>query len=224
MHGNQLKQIVIVGATGLVGSRLLDLLLADVTVSKVVVLSRREPELEHRKLEVILTDFKKLDSLADRLKDFSVLYCCIGTTIRKAGSRELFTEVDYQIPLRLAAMASAAGIKKFIAISSLGADPNSRNFYLRTKGEMERDIDAGFKFQKLAFVRPSLLLGPRKEFRLGEKIGQFFMVMFSFALSGRFRKYRPIHDFNVAKAMISVSNSVNNQRVYESLELEWLGR
>jgi len=224
MHGNQLKQIVIVGATGLVGSRLLDLLLADVTVSKVVVLARRDTDLKHPKLEVILTDFSKLEKVAARLKDFSNLYCCIGTTIRNAGSKENFKEVDYHIPLRLAAMAAAAGIKKFIAISSLGADPSSSNFYLRTKGEMERDIDAGYKFQKLAFIRPSLLLGPRKEPRMGEKIGQFFMVLFSFAMVGRFRKYRPIHDYNVAKAMISVSNSVNNQRVYESLELEWLGR
>jgi uncharacterized protein YbjT (DUF2867 family) len=224
MHGNQLKQIVLVGATGLVGSRLLELLLADVTVSKVVVLSRRDLEMKHKKLEVILTDFKKLDNLISRLKDFTVLYCCIGTTIRKAGSREQFSEVDYHIPLRLAAMAESAGIKKFIAISSIGADPSSSNFYLRTKGEMERDIDAGYKFLKLAFVRPSLLLGPRKEFRLGEKIGQLLMVLFTFALVGRWRKYRPIHDFNVAKAMISVSNSVNNQRVYESAELEWLGR
>lgn len=212
------------GATGLVGSRLLDMFLADVTVERVVVLTRRELDIQHKRLETILCDFTHPDQYAKQLRDFDILFCCIGTTMKNAGSRDAFLEVDYHIPMRLAAMASKAGIRKFIAISSLGADPASSNFYLRTKGEMERDIDANYKFTKLAFVRPSLLLGPRKEFRLGEKFGQFFMVLFSFAMIGRFRKYRPIHDFNVAKAMISVSNSVNNQRVYESLELEWLGR
>ncbi|MFN8152721.1 MAG: NAD(P)H-binding protein [Bacteroidia bacterium] len=224
MHGNNLKKVVLVGATGLVGSRLLDMFLADVTVERVVVLTRRELDIQHKRLETILCDFTHPDQYAKQLRDFDILFCCIGTTMKNAGSRDAFLEVDYHIPMRLAAMASKAGIRKFIAISSLGADPASSNFYLRTKGEMERDIDANYKFTKLAFVRPSLLLGPRKEFRLGEKFGQFFMVLFSFAMIGRFRKYRPIHDFNVAKAMISVSNSVNNQRVYESLELEWLGR
>lgn len=224
MHGNNLKEVVLAGATGLVGSRLLDMLLSDVTVSRVVVLARREPEVQHKKLQTILTDFSNLSPLVKQLRDFDILYCCMGTTMKTAGSKEAFLQVDYHIPLHLAEMAASAGIKKFIAISSLGADPASSNFYLRTKGEMERDIDANYRFVKLAFVRPSLLLGPRKEFRMGERIGQFFMVMFSFALVGRLRKYRPIHDYNVAKAMISVSNSVNNQRVYESLELEWLGR
>ena len=224
MHGNNLKEVVLVGATGLVGSRLLDMLLADVTVSRVVVPVRRELDIQHKKLKVIQCNFKEFAALEKEVKDFDILYCCIGTTMKTAGSKEAFLEVDYHIPLRLAEMAQKAGIRRFIAISSLGADPASSNFYLKTKGEMERDIDAGYRFTKLAFVRPSLLLGPRKEIRMGEKIGQFFMVLFSFMLVGRFRKYRPIYDFNVAKAMISVSNSVNNQRVYESLELEWLGR
>lgn len=223
MHGNQLKQIAIVGATGLVGSRLLALLLADVTVHKVVVLSRRDPELTHPKLEVIITDFKNLENCVARVQHFDTLFCCIGTTIRAAGSKEHFKEVDYHIPMRLAALAVAAGIQKFIAISSLGALAASKNFYLRTKGEMERDIASRFRFQKLAFLRPSLLLGERKEFRLGERVGQLLMVVFSFALRGQLARYKPIHDYTVAKAMLSISNSVNNQRVYESDELEWLG-
>lgn len=224
MHGNQLKQIAIVGATGLVGSRLLESLLADVTVHKVVVLSRRDPEVMHPKLEVIITDFNNVATYTANVQNFDTLFCCIGTTIRIAGSKENFREVDYHIPLRLAALAAAAGILKFIVISSLGASPHSKNFYLRTKGEMERDISARFRFQKLAFVRPSLLLGARKEFRFGERMAQLFMVLFSFAFKGRLASYRPIHDYTVAKAMISVSNSVNNQRVYESDELQWLGR
>lgn len=224
MHGNNLKTVVIAGAGGLVGSRLLDLLLADVTVSRIILLARKQPEVESKKVEVLLTDFNDLRPLKSKLAEAEILYCCIGTTMKTAGSKEAFRAVDYEIPFRLAEIASAAGVKKFIAISSLGADPHSRNFYLKTKGEMERDIADNFRFQKLAFVRPSMLLGPRKEFRLGEKIGQFFMVVFSFMMVGRFEKYRPIYDFNVAKAMISVSNSVNNQKVYESAELSWLGR
>ncbi|MBK9637203.1 MAG: hypothetical protein IPO63_05090 [Bacteroidetes bacterium] len=110
----------------------------------------------------------------------TMLFCCIGTTIKKAGSQEAFRKVDYQIPLDLAALAEKARINKFIVISSLGADPLSNNFYLKTKGEMERDPIKGYSFQNSAFVRPSLLLGPRHEFRFGERFAQFFMVLFSF--------------------------------------------
>lgn len=224
MHSNQLKIIVLVGATGLIGSRLLEALLTDVTVNKLIVLSRRPLERKHPKLELLITDFHDLDGYAEKLSGAGILYCCIGTTMRKAGSKEAFREVDYQLPLKLAELASKAGIKKFIAVSSVGADPSGTNFYLRTKGEMERDITASFRFQKLAFLRPSMLLGPRTEFRFGERVGQLFMILLSPFMRGRMARYKPIHDFTVAKAMISISNSVNNQRVYESPELEWLGK
>ncbi|MBK7964041.1 MAG: NAD(P)H-binding protein [Bacteroidetes bacterium] len=171
----------------------------------------------------MITDFEDLEKSVSKVKDAHALFCCIGTTLKKAGSKEAFRRVDYQIPLNLAAMAEKAGIKKLIIVSSLGADPNSNTFYLKTKGEMEKDIAVNYSFQKLAFLRPSLLLGTRHEFRLGERIAQFFLVLFSFLMIGRFAKYKPISDYKVAKAMISISNSLNNQKFYESEELMYLG-
>ncbi len=146
------RSVVLAGATGLVGSRVLELLQSDLTVDKIYVLSRKEPDHLPSKAELIRTDFTRLQDLAARILHAETLFCCIGTTMRKAGSKEAFRAVDYEIPLQLAALASEAGIKKFLVISSLGADPESKNFYLQTKGEMERDIDARFRFKKLAFL------------------------------------------------------------------------
>lgn len=223
MHNIHVKEIVVVGATGLIGSRLMDILVKDVSVHKILVLSRKEVEWKHKKVHCVITDFDQLEKYVPMVKDAHTLFCCIGTTIKKAGSKEAFRKVDYQIPLDLAALAEKANIPKLIVISSIDANPLSDRFYLKTKGEMELDISAGYSFQKLAFLRPSLLLGPRNEFRFGERFAQFFMVLFSFLMVGNLRKYRPIHDFKVAKAMISISNSLNNQKIYESEELQYLG-
>ena len=224
MHSNKLKKVVVAGSTGLIGSRLMENLMSDVTVSKMIVLARTKVEFNSPKVETLMVDFNDLSGVESKIQDADTLFCCVGTTMKIAGSKEAFRKVDYQIPIDLARLASKAHIKTFIAISSLGADPESTNFYLKTKGEMERDIDAGFKFNKLAFVRPSMLLGPRHEFRLGERLGQFFMLLFSFLMVGRIRKYRPVNDYKVAKAMVSIAGSLNNQKVYESSELEWIGR
>lgn len=223
MHNNQLKVIVVVGATGLVGSRLMDLLLADVTVNKLIVLSRSQVEWKHKKLHVILADFDHLDQYAPALEEAQTLFCCVGTTLKKAGSQEAFRKVDYQIPLDLARLSEKAKIEKFIVLSSIGADPASENFYLKTKGEMERDLISRYHFKKLAVLRPSLLLGARHDFRFLERLSQFLLFLFSFLLIGKLKRYKPIHDYQVAKAMVSVSNSLNNQKVYESTELIYLG-
>lgn len=223
MHNNHLKEIVVVGATGLVGSKLMDLLLADVTVHRLILLSRSEVEWTHKKVQCIIADFDNLDQYVSHVQNAHALFCCIGTTIKKAGSKEAFRKVDYQIPLNIAALAYKAGINKLIIISSLGADPKSDNFYLRTKGEMEKDIAVNYTFQKLAFLRPSLLLGQRNEIRWVERFAQLFLFLFSFLMVGRLKKYKPIADYKVAKAMISISNSFNNQKIYESEELMYLG-
>lgn len=224
MFDNSIKTVVVAGASGLVGSKLMEMLCENVTVKKIIVLSRRPLEFENPKVQVVLTDFTRLQSVQSKVEGADVVYCCIGSTIKKAGSREAFRKVDYQIPYDLAALASLAGIPKLIIISSIGSNPSSRNFYLRVKGEMERDISADFRFQKLAFLRPSLLVGVRQEFRLGERLMQLLMSLFSFAFVGRLSRFRPVTDQTVAKAMVSISNSVNNQKVYESVELPWLGR
>ena len=138
MDSNQIKTVVVAGASGLIGSALMELLIKDVSVSRLIVLTRRPLNFEHPKVKSILVDFKKLQTISESVKNADILYCCIGTTIKSAGSKEAFRAVDYEIPLHLAELAAKAGISKFIAISSLGADPESKNFYLKTKGEMAR--------------------------------------------------------------------------------------
>ena len=220
---NRSRSVMIIGATGLVGARLFDLLLNDISVNRIVLLGRSFPTVSHPKVVKVTTDFSDLQLLKNHFDDIQILFCCIGTTIKKAGSRDAFRKVDYEIPVRLAEVASAAGVIKFIAISSLGAELSSTNFYLKTKAEMEKDVVA-YPFQKVAFVRPSLLLGNRNETRVGEKLIRVLLVLFSFLLIGKFRKLRPIQDVTVAKAMNMITNSVNNQKVYESNELAWLGK
>ncbi len=219
---NRPRTAILIGATGLVGTALLNMLSGDISFQRIILLTRRPLKITSPKVEVVETDFINLRKLDSYFKESDVIYCCIGTTINKAGSKKAFRMVDYDIPVHIAKIASQHNVRSYIVISSLGADSNSSNFYLKTKGEMEQDITA-FKFSKLAFVRPSLLLGHRKEFRFLERLGQIVVILLSPFMFGPFKKYKPIHDSSVAKAMIQISTSASNQKVYESSELEWLG-
>ena len=224
MNANELKRVAIAGAGGLVGSRLMEILLGDVSVSAIVVFSSTQRTYSHPKVKVIVTDYVGLDRHCNELERFDVLYCCVGSTIAKAGSEEAFRKVDYAIPLALANLASLCGISRFVVISSVGADANSKNFYLRTKGEMERDILELFHFRKLAFIRPSLIIGARDENRPMERWAQLLLYPLSGLFLGKLKKYKPLPDITIAKAMAAIYHSVNNQKVYEADDLEWLGR
>jgi uncharacterized protein YbjT (DUF2867 family) len=206
---------VVLGATGLTGSSLVTLLLHDNRFSRVKVLLRK-PTLKQRPgLEPIIVDFDDQETLTAALQG-DVVFCCIGTTIAKAGSQEKFREVDFNIPLRCAVIAHQNNIPQFVLMSSIGANINSRNFYQRTKGEIERAIEA-LGFPALHILRPSLLLGRRQELRLGELIVALLIPVFYFFLQGSWRKYRPIKAVNVAKAMINaVINTPSGTHVYES--------
>lgn len=221
MHSQRV--VLLAGASGLVGAHLLERLASDISVGEIRVLSRNPIKNLPVKATEILIDFSNPSALRACMDSVHVVFCCIGTTLKKAGSKEAFREVDYSIPLRLAQAASDVQVPKFIAVSSVDADPGSSRFYLRTKGEMERDIGA-LPFTKLAFIRPSLLLGSRAEFRPAEQISAFFMRLFAFAFVGPLKKYRAVPAETVAKAMLSVSHSINNQRVYEGEVIHWLGR
>lgn len=214
--------VLLFGATGLVGSYVLEQLIADITVQKIIVFTRSPLTISLPKIKNIVTDFTNLNELATHFMGSTVLYCCIGTTIKKVKTKEAFKAVDYDLPVQLAGLAKEKGVKKFIALSSLGADANSKNFYLRTKGEMERDV-LKYKFQKLAFLRPSVLIGNRKEVRPGERFLIFMLRLTTPLLRGKLKKYRPIQAEAVAKAMLNVSKSLNNNHFYESEELVWLG-
>ena len=212
------RTALVFGATGLVGSFIISELLKLEIYNKVLIFSRRMFDLNHEKAEFVIDDLSAPENLKDRIKGDDV-YCCLGTTIKKAGSQEAFKKVDLELPVKIAETALMNNVENFAVISSIGADAKSRNFYLRTKGEMEQAV-LKLKFEHLIIVRPSLLTGPRKQFRFGEIMAKVFMTVFNPVLLGKLRKYRSIKAQTVARAMIGLTLIPRNKPVFESDELE----
>ena len=191
---------ILAGATGLVGSACLRLLLADPVFGRITVLTRRplpaalrEPDTAGR-LDERMVDFAELEALPDGVR---WIVCALGTTIRKAGSRARFREVDYDYPLRLAELGLAQGARHFLLVSALGANSRSRFFYNRVKGELEQALLA-LPYRSITILRPSLLVGPRSEFRPAEALGQ--RLGFLFPASAR-----PVAASAVAAALVSAA-------------------
>lgn len=197
------RTAILLGAGGLTGGYCLQYLLGSDSYDRVKIIVRKSLNIQHPKLETIIVNFDKPETYTDHLSG-SDIFCCLGTTIRKAGSQEAFKKVDHDYPLQLAKIARQNGVNQFILMSSLGANAGSSNFYMKTKGELELALEK-LEFNSLIIVRPSMLLGSRKEFRLGELIGQFFMLLFYPLFLGTFKKYRPIHAKKVAQKMVQLS-------------------
>ncbi|CAM2998379.1 NAD(P)H-binding protein [Flavobacterium frigoris] len=217
-----MKTALIIGSTGLIGSKLLDILLESPAYDKVITFVKRDTGKTHTKLTQHIIDFDKQDTYQNLVvgDDF---FCTIGTTIKKAGSKEAFRKVDFGYPKQFATFALKNDIKQFLTISSLGADKASGNFYLKTKGEIE-DFLKNSSFESVAILRPSLLLGDRKEFRLGEKLGSVFMKLFSFIFIGGLKKYKPIESDAVAKALFRIAQkNKKGFSIYESDEVQKIG-
>ena len=200
-----MKTAIIIGATGLTGQALLSQLLQDDYFNHVIVFVRKKIDITHSKLTQQCIDFNVLDSYKDLIKG-DVVFCCMGTTIKTAGSQEAFKKVDFIYPTEFAKIAKQNTINTFCLQSSLGADSKSTNFYLKTKGETE-DFIRQLGFGSFATFRPSMLLGNRTEFRLGEKIGKVVMQALSFVFIGKLKRYKAIHVNQVAGAMIKYSKS-----------------
>jgi uncharacterized protein YbjT (DUF2867 family) len=197
-----MKTAIIIGATGLVGSTLVEQILDNPNYSKVVLLLRKPLNIRHPKLIQEVIDFNKLD--ASKIVGYD-LFCAMGTTLAKAGSKEAQYKIDCTYPYEIGKIAKANGVKQYILVSSVGANFNSSNFYLRTKGDLEKKIES-LGFQNFVSVRPSMLLGDREESRLGEKIGKVLFNMLSPLMFGRLRKYRSVEASDVAKAMQRFAN------------------
>ena len=189
----------IAGASGLIGSHCLPLLLDRAEYGRVVSLVRRPSGRTHPKLTEIVTDFAALDKL--EAPPPGDVFCAIGTTIKKAGSKEAFRKVDAGYVEALAGRAAARGAKRFLLVSSVATDAKSPNFYLRVKAEAENAV-AMQPFEMAGILRPSFLLGEREEFRLGERIGGPLARALTFLLFGPMRIYRPIEAETVARAMV----------------------
>ena len=187
----------VTGSTGFIGSILLNLLKHDNDFSEVQVLSRRPIALSD-KFNVLIGDIS-----TQELATTDVAFCAIGTTIANAGSKEAFHKVDHDLVIDFAKNAKAAGAKTFVLVSSVGANPKASNFYLKVKGETEKDLEA-IGFESLIILRPSMLMGERKEFRLGELVGKGVMTLVNPLMIGSLSKYKGIQGKTVANAMIKL--------------------
>ena len=191
----------------MVGNYLLQELINDPYFETIRVIVRRPFVKTNDKIEVKLVDFNDYESLKLAIDGSDVLFCLIGTTQKKVkGDTALYRKIDFDIPVKAARMCKETGCEKFIIITSVGADSKSKNFYLRLKGEVE-DAITGSGLESIHIMQPSILLGERKETRTGERIGKAVMNVVSFLLIGSLRKYKPLHGWNVARAMINVSKN-----------------
>jgi uncharacterized protein YbjT (DUF2867 family) len=206
---------LLAGGTGLVGSACLQALLQDTGYEKVYLLTRRSvPALSHPKLTQCVVDFDSLDTL--QLPAATDVFCALGTTIRKAGSRQAFRRVDFEIPLAIARLSLQSGAQNFVLCSSVGADPASRNFYLRTKGELEQALRA-LPFRGLRIFRPSILMGHREESRPGEFLGVWAGRLFQFLMLGPLRRYRPVAAERVGRAMVASTGTGTSCLEYDAI-------
>jgi len=215
---NQNKTAVILGASGLTGSLLLQILLESPAYDKVSAFVRSPLGISHPKLHTLIIDFDKPETYSHLVKGDEV-FCCLGTTIKKAGSRKAFRRVDYEYPVRFAEIAAANGIRHYLLVSSLGADSDSGIFYLRVKGECE-DAIRRTGIVAVSIFRPASLSGGRKEFRFGEKISLALLHVLSFALAGPLAKYRPVKAKQLAQMMYDIAQHPKaGCTVYESDEI-----
>lgn len=216
-----MRAAIVVGATGLTGTSLVEQLCENDEYVSVTVIARRAPAFTHPKLEVKI---RNLDTLEE--KDIELaheLYCCLGTTIKKAGSREQFEKVDFEYPLTIASLAKKRGIPHMLVITAMGANEKSPFYYNRVKGKLEHDL-MELGLQRLSIIRPSLLVGEREEFRLGEKAGEKVLNLAKPLLVGPLKRSRAIEASQVAKAMIVIALYGDKQPVtiYPSQELAQL--
>ncbi len=211
-----IKKALIVGSTGLIGGYCLQALCDNPNYSEVTAIVRKQILKTHRKLKVITSDFSNLENDLLEIQADDV-YCCLGTTIKKAGSQEAFTKIDHTLVVTVAELMKKQGSKQFLVISGIGADSNSKVFYNRTKGEMEEALK-GIGYPCLRIVRPSLLLGKRDEFRFGERVGVLLTPVLKPLMLGFLKKYAPVEAESVAKFMVKVAmeQPISGVHVYES--------
>jgi uncharacterized protein YbjT (DUF2867 family) len=200
------RTALVAGGSGLVGARLLPLLLNASEYTRVHALSRRPLPLDHPRLANRVVRFD--ESLATQIKGLQCqdAFCCLGTTIRDAGSREAFRAVDHDLVLEFARLALAAGAERFVIVSAIGADAASRNFYLRVKGESEQVLES-LRFRALDIMAPSVLLGARRGLRPLELIVQGALWTLNPLLLGGWKRYRGIAAGTVAAAMLGAARS-----------------
>ena len=212
-----MKTAIVFGSTGLIGGHLVNQLIQDNYYTKIKIFVRSQTSINNEKVEVINIDFNNLGNHKTEITGDDCFFC-IGTTKQNSPNRNEYQKVELDIPKEIAQIAKANSVKSFIFISSIYANPNSSGNYVKFKGLVEEELKR-LNFSKLGILRPSFLMGKRKENRVGEKIGIFAFSALSPLLFGPFKKMRPISSENVAKAMIKIANSNLEKTVFESNEI-----
>ena len=209
-----MKTALIFGSSGLIGNNLVKIILQNNKYDQIKLFVRSEKENNNPKLEIIKTDFNNLEKHKNSIVGDDCFFC-IGTTRKNTPNKNEYIKVEYNLPVAVAKMAKSNSVNHFIYVSSLGSNPNASGLYLKNKGQTEEALKK-LNFPKLSIMRPSILLGNRKENRIGEKIGIFIMKSFSPFFLGKMRKYKPIKVENVAKAMINVVEKNYQKTIFES--------
>ena len=212
-----MKTALLFGASGLVGSHLLNQLIKDTNYSKIKLFVRSVTEIIDPKVEIIKIDFNNLQNHKEDVKGDDCFFC-IGTTKKNSSDKDEYRRVELDIPKEIAKIAKLNLVNSFIFVSAIYANPNSSGDYVKFKGLVEEELKR-LNFPKLALMRPSFLMGDRKEKRVGEKIGIFVFKLLSPLLLGPFKKMRPIHSETVAKAMIRAANENLEKNIFESNEI-----
>lgn len=210
-----MKTAIILGATGLTGSLLLEKLLKDPSFKKIKLFSRSSVQISNTKIEEHLIDMFELENYSEEFRA-DVVFCCVGTTKAKTPDKEIYKKIDYGIPVEAAKLSKKNGINTFIVISSLGADPNSSVFYNKTKGEMQRDV-LNQNIENTYVLQPSLIVGNRNESRFGEDMAGFFMKIFGFLVP---KKYKMIQAEIIADAMRTLAKENYTEKIIPSEKIK----
>jgi uncharacterized protein YbjT (DUF2867 family) len=214
------KVALIAGSSGLTGGFLLKILLEAPEYREVIAYVRKRSGIQHPKLREVVMDWEKLDAPVPA----DDVFCCLGTTIKKAGSQEAFRRVDYEYPLHLAELQLEGGSQQFLLVSAIGADASSSIFYSRVKGELE-DALKKLGYKSLHIFQPSFIAGPRKEKRVGERIGLAIFSFISPLFIGPLKKYAPIPAEHIARAMYrSAQKNIVGCTIYDSAKTDVVGR
>tara|TARA_B100000214_G_scaffold184438_1_gene132993 strand:- start:157 stop:810 length:654 start_codon:yes stop_codon:yes gene_type:complete len=216
------KTALIFGSSGLVGKNLLNQVINNSNYSKIKIFVRSSPDISDRKIEIIKTDFKDLEIIKNLITGDDCFFC-IGTTKKNSPDKKEYRRIELDLPKQIAQISKSNNVKSFIFVSSGFADPKNSGDYLKFKGLVEEEIKS-LNFEKIGILRPSFLLGKRKEKRLGEKIGISIFKFLSPLFVGPIKKMKPIHSEKVAKAMIQIANENIQQIIFESNEISDLVR
>ena len=212
-----MKTALLFGSSGLVGGYLLNQLIKDINYSKIKLFVRTDAEISDPKVEIIKTDFNNLQNHKEDIKGDDCFFC-IGTTKKNSPDKDEYKRVELDIPKEIAQIAKSNLVNSFIFVSSLYANPKSSGEYVRFKGQVEEELKE-LNFLKLGIMRPSFLIGNRKEKRASETIGIFVFKLLSPVLLGPLKKIKPIHSETVARAMVAVIQNDIQQTIFESNEI-----